>query len=164
MESSARRSRTPNTSRRDRGLWHDEAMMRPMLSSTRSALAGLMAVSVAGTADVGQFLATRSAMFTDAPGRAAGSVLGLVFWLALLLVAASRYLNGDQRRTRAATVGLAGLVAVGNVGLTLIHLKAGIGGWRPVLGGGLGVAALVLGLVSVGSSRQTDAATRRPPR
>jgi hypothetical protein len=138
-----------NTSRRDRGLWHDEAMMRPMLASTRSALAGLMAVSVAGTADVGQFLATRSAMFTDAPGRAAGSVLGLVFWLALLLVAASRYLNGDQRGTRAATVGLAGLVAVGNVGLTLIHLKAGIGGWRPVLGGGLGIAALVLGLVSV---------------
>jgi hypothetical protein len=32
--------------------------------------------------------------------------------------------------------------------LTLVHLKAGIGGWRPVLGGGLGIAALALAIAS----------------
>lgn len=119
-----------------------------------------MAVSLAGTADVGEFLATRTAMFTDAPGRAAGSVLGLLFWLALLAVAAGRYAGGERRGSRAATIGLASLVAVGNVGLTLIHLKAGIGGWRPVLGGGLGIAALLLGLASLGPSRPTQRVTR----
>lgn len=132
-----------------------------MRSSTRSALAGLMVVSLAGTADVGQFLVTRTAMFTDAPGRAAGSVLGLLLWLALFLVAVSRYRNGDQRATRAATLGLVGLVAMGNVGLTLIHMKAGIGGWRPMLGGGLGAVALILGAVSLASSRPADEVTRR---
>lgn len=132
-----------------------------MRSSTRSALAGLMVVSLAGTADVGQFLLTRTAMFTDAPGRAAGSVLGLLFWLALFLVAMSRSLRGDQRATRAATLGLVSLVAVGNVGLTMIHLKAGIGGWRPMLGGGLSVAGLILGAVSLASSRPAHEVTRR---
>lgn len=123
-------------------------MTGTMLNSTRTALAGLMAVSLAGTADVGEFLATRTAMFTDAPGRAAGSVLGLLFWMALLLVAAGRYVGGERRGARAATLGLAGLVAVGNVGLALIHMKAGIGGWRPILGGGLGIAALALAVAS----------------
>ena len=117
-------------------------------ASTRRALAGLIAVSLAGSADVGEFLATRTAMFTDAPGRAAGSVLGLLFWLALLVVSASRYAGNERRGSRAATLGLAGLVAAGNVGLTLIHLKAGIGGWRPILGGALGVAALALAVAS----------------
>jgi hypothetical protein len=130
------------------GVWQDDHMTGRMLSSTRSALAGLMAVSLAGTADVGQFLATRTAMFTDAPGRAAGSVLGLLFWMALLGIALARYLGGERRWSSAATVGLAALVAVGNVGLSLIHLKAGIGGWRPMLGGGLGIAAIVLAVAS----------------
>lgn len=112
-----------------------------------------MAVSLAGSLDVGEFLATRSAMFTDAPGRAAGSVLGLLFWMALLLVASNRYFSGDSAFSRRATLALAGLLAVGNVGLTLIHLKAGIGGWRPLLGGGLGVSALLLSLAS--SARRT---------
>lgn len=107
-----------------------------------------MAVSLAGSADVGQFLATRTAMFTDAPGRAAGSVLGLLLWLALFGVASTRYLDGDRFWRRPTTLALAGLVASGNVGLTLIHLKAGIGGWRPMLGGGLGIAALLLALAS----------------
>lgn len=119
-------------------------------SSIRTALVALMSVSLAGTVDVGQFLATRTAIFTDAPGRAAGSVLGLLFWLALLLLALRRYWNGDTPINRRVTLALAGLVAVGNVGLTLIHLKAGIGGWRPILGGGLGLAAILLAVASLG--------------
>jgi hypothetical protein len=39
-------------------------------------------------------------------------------------------------------------VAVGNVGLTFIHLKAGVGGVRPIVGGVLGVLALVLAFAS----------------
>ncbi len=120
-----------------------------------------MVVSLAGSADVGQFLATRTAMFTDAPGRAAGSVLGLLFWLALLLVASTRSVGGDGPGTRRATLALAGLVAAGNVGLTLIHLKAGIVGWRPMLGGGLGVAALLLALATRGEIGLSRSVTRR---
>ncbi len=114
--------------------------------SAKGTLAALIGVSLLGAADVAEFLATRSAMFTDAPGRAAGSVVGLVLWAALLGVATLRYARGDRRGARAATLGLAGLVAAGNVGLTAIHLKAGVGGLRPIVGGVLGVMALVLAL------------------
>jgi hypothetical protein len=116
--------------------------------SAKGVLLALVTVSLAGTADVSEFLATRSSMFADAPGRAAGSVVGLVAWAALLSVAAGRYAGGERRWARAATVGLAGLVAVGNVGLAAIHLKAGVGGLRPIVGGALGVMALVLAVVS----------------
>ena len=114
--------------------------------SARAALAALIGVSLAGTADVAEFLATRSTMFTDAPGRAAGSVVGLVAWAALLAMATLRYARGERRGWRATTIGLAGLVAAGNVGLTAIHLKAGVGGVRLIVGGVLGVLALVLAL------------------
>ncbi len=116
--------------------------------SAKGALIALIGVSLAGTTDVAEFLATRSAMFTDAPGRASGSVIGLVAWVALLGVATLRYARGERRGARAATLGLAGLVAAGNVGLTAIHLKAGVGGLRPIVGGVLGVLALVLALAS----------------
>jgi len=46
-------------------------------------------------------------------------------------------------------------VAVGNVGLGLIHLKAGIGGWRPMMGGALGVAAIILAVASRDPVRST---------
>jgi hypothetical protein len=105
-------------------------------------------VSLAGAADVAVFLATRAAMFTDAPGRAAGSAVGLALWLGLLGVATLRYVRGERPGSRAATVGLAGLVAAGNVGLTAIHLKAGVGGVRPIVGAVLGVFALALALTS----------------
>ena len=108
----------------------------------------LIGVSLAGTADVAEFLVTRAAMFTDAPGRAAGSVVGLALWLGLLAVASVRYMRGERPGSRAATVGLAAVVAAGNIGLAAIHLKAGIGGLRPALGGVLGILALVLALAS----------------
>jgi hypothetical protein len=116
--------------------------------STKGALAALIAVSIAGTADVGEFLATRTAMFSDAPGRAAGTVVGLAFWAALLAVATARYTRGERPGARSATLGLAALVAAGNVGLTAIHLKAGVGGLRPLVGGALGVLAFILAFAS----------------
>ena len=87
-------------------------------------------------------------MFTEAPSRAAGSLVGLALWVALLGVSTARYLRGERRGSRAATLGLAGLVAAGNVGLAAIHLKAGIGGLRPAVGGVLGIVALLLALAS----------------
>lgn len=108
----------------------------------------LIGVSLAGTADVAEFLATRTAIFTDAPSRAAGSVVGLALWVALLGVATARYVQDERRGARSVTIGLAGLVAAGNVGLTAIHLKAGVGGLRPVLGGVLGILALMLAVAS----------------
>ena len=121
--------------------------------STKGALIALIAVSVAGTADVAEFLATRTAMFTDAPGRAAGSVVGLALWLALLGVATLRYARGERPATSSAALGLGGLVAAGNVGLTAIHLKVGAGGVRPFVGGVLGMLALMLAFASRDRSR-----------
>jgi len=129
-------------------VWDDELVTTIARRSARSALLALIGVSLAGTADVVEFLATRSPMFTDAPGRAAGSVVGLVAWAALLGVAAGRYAGGERRWSRVATIGLAGLVAAGSVGLTAIHLKAGVGGLRPIIGGVLGVLALILALAA----------------
>lgn len=107
----------------------------------------MIGVSLVGTADVAEFLGTRTAMFTDAPGRAAGSVVGLALWAALLGVATARYTSGDRRLIKP-TIGLAGLVAAGNVGLLFIHVKAGVGGWRPIAGGVVGVLALIFALAS----------------
>jgi hypothetical protein len=135
-------------------VWDDDEVTTLARRTANGALIALIGVSLAGTADVAEFLATRSAMFTDAPGRAAGSVVGLVAWAALLGVATLRYARGEQRGARAATVGLAALVAVGNVGLTAIHLKAGVGGLRPIVGGVLGVLALVLALAPHPALRQ----------
>jgi hypothetical protein len=107
----------------------------------------LIGVSFVGTADVAEFLVTRTSMFTDAPGRAAGSVLGLALWASLLGLATARYSNSD-RRLVTLTIWLAGLVAAGNVGLTFIHVKAGVGGWRPIAGGVAGILALIFALAS----------------
>jgi hypothetical protein len=72
----------------------------------------------------------------------------------LLGVATLRYAQGERRGARVATIGLAGLVAAGNVGLAAVHLKAGVGGVRPIVGGVLGVLALVLALVPTPPSRE----------
>src|SRR2546430_7043177 len=114
-------------------------------------LAALLAVCLAGVADVGEFIATRPGLFTTAPGRAAGSVLGLGLWAALAATTTGRLRGADGRRTRWATVGLAAVAALGNLGLTAVHLKAGVGNARTIAAGVLGVAALALALVSLGA-------------
>lgn len=121
----------------------DLAINRP-----RTAFAALAAVSTAGAVDVGQFLAARPQLFSSAPGRAMGSVLGLAIWVSLAGLALRRISRDDKPMLRAATLGLATLNALGNVGLTYIHFRAGVGGWRPLVGGVLGVAALALALLS----------------
>jgi hypothetical protein len=118
------------------------------LTRPRYALAILAAVSAAGTADVGEFLAARPQLFNTAPGRAAGSVLGLAIWGALLGLALRRFARDDQNWMRTGTLGLAALNALGNVGLAAIHFKAGVGGWRPLASGILGVASLALALLA----------------
>src|SRR3977135_2842203 len=97
-------------------------------------LLALVGVSLAGAADVAEFLVTRTAMFTDS-GRAAGSALGLALGLGLLGVATVRYLRGDRPGSRPVTIGLAGLVAARNLALTTIYLKSRVGRWRQALGG-----------------------------
>lgn len=116
--------------------------------STKTALAALIGISLAGTADVAEFLSTRLAMFSDAPGRAAGSVVGLALWAVLLGLATTRYARGPRPGMGTATIGLAALVAAGNVGLAAMHLKAGVGGVRSLVGGALGVLALMLAVAS----------------
>ena len=120
-----------------------------------SILLALIGVSLAGTADVAEFLMTRISVFTEAPSRAAGSVAGVLLWLGLLALSSVRYARGDRPGSRTATVALAGLVAAGNVGLTAIHLKAGVGGLRPALGGVLGVLALILAIASPSTGAET---------
>lgn len=108
----------------------------------------MIGVSLLGAADVAEFLISRASMFADAPGRAVGSTVGLALWLGLLGAATMRYARAERPGLRAATVGLAGLVAAGNLGVTAIHMRAGIGGWRPAVGGVLGVLALILAIAS----------------
>lgn len=122
--------------------------MTAVLTRSKSALTALAAVSAAGTADVAEFLARRPQLFSSAPGRAAGSVLGLTIWMALAGLALRRMRADDQGSLRAATLGLAAINALGNVGLTFIHFKAGVGGWRPLASGVLGVAALTFALLA----------------
>lgn len=122
-------------------------MTAAVYRSSKTALLALIGVSIAGTGDVAQFLFSRMAMFTDAPGRAAGSLLGLAAWASLLGILSAR-LAGGERRLIKQTIWLAGLVAVGEIGLTAIHLKAGVGGFRPMVGGALGVIALMLAFAS----------------
>ena len=122
--------------------------MTAVLTRSRTALTALVAVTMAGAGDVGEFLATRPQLVGTAPGRAAGSTLGLGIWAALGALALRRLRADDQGSLRVATLGLAGINALGNVGLTVIHLKAGVGGWRPMVGGVLSLAALALAFMT----------------
>ena len=99
-------------------------------------------------------------MFTDAPGRAVGTVLGLGLWLALLGIATTRYVRGERRGQGSATLGLAGLVAAGNIGLAAIHLKVGVGGVRLFVGGALGILAFILAVASRASTPSLTLPTR----
>ena len=94
--------------------------------------------------DIGQFLATNTSMFKGSPGRAAGSVLGLALWLALAGLSAAVASGRRSSPVRRAILPLSGLLAVGSLGLVVVHAAARAGGLRPALGGVLGLAALGL--------------------
>ena len=106
----------------------------------------LAGIGIAGTIDVAQFLAANDGMFRAAPGRAAGSVLGLAIWAGLTSVAIASATGADSRSLNQATVSLAALAALGGVGLAAVHAAAHVGGWRPALGGVLGLGALGIAL------------------
>ena len=116
--------------------------------SRRPLLSALAAVAVLGAADVGAFIATNPSVALKNGGRASGSIGGLVVWLLLLAVSGRRVATDDQRALAQATLLLAVLAAVGGVGLAAIHQLAGVGGWRTIGGGVLGVAALGLAIAA----------------
>ena len=124
--------------------------MQITLDASQGALAGLAAVSAGGVADVGQFLIERPNIFTEAPGRGLGSLLGLGIWAALLGIAISRLRGNASPGAQRATLGLASFAGLGSVLLTVVHFRAGVAGWRPVASGALGVGALVFALVARG--------------
>lgn len=90
-----------------------------------------------GVADVAEFLwVRRHSLFRQAPGRAAGSLLGLALWAAL---AATSTVAPESRPARL----VARVCGVGNLGLYAIHLKVGKGRTRAVPGAILGAAAIL---------------------
>lgn len=95
-----------------------------------------VAAAAAGAADTALFLARRRHLFTDNPGRATGSVVGVALWSAL---AASAALDRTPGRR---TVGLASAVGLANAGLLAAHLRARVANPRVFLGAALASAAL----------------------
>ena len=114
----------------------------------RPLLGALMVVALMGVADVGAFIATNPAVALKNSGRASGSLGGLVVWLLLLGASGRRAAGDDGRRLAAMTLVLAGLAALGGVGLAVVHQLAGVGGWRTVGGAVLGISALGLALAA----------------
>jgi hypothetical protein len=112
----------------------------------------MVAVGVLGTVDIAQFVATNQGMFTSAPGRAAGSVLGLLLWFVLTVDLARAAAGVRAGRALRVALWLAWLVAIGSVGLAAIHAAANVGGLRPGLGAVLAVLELVL-VLAVRSQR-----------
>jgi hypothetical protein len=104
----------------------------------------LFGVSALGALDIGQFLATNESMFRVAPGRAAGSVLGLVLWLALAGLSGSTASGHGSSQLSRTVLPISGFLAVGSLGLVAVHAAAHVGGLRPAAGGILGLTALGL--------------------
>ena len=123
----------------------------PELVQSRRWYWALLAISLAGGLDVAQFLATNRSMFSAAPDRAAGSVLGLLLWLMLAAVAGRGTTALSSPRLARGTVAVAGIVAAGSLGLAAVHAAAHVGGLRPALGAILGVAALGIAFAAVRS-------------
>ncbi|HZV52493.1 MAG TPA: hypothetical protein VFD49_22370 [Candidatus Dormibacteraeota bacterium] len=115
------------------------------MNSERNARALTVAAAAAGTADTAAFLGRRRHLFTRAPRRAAGTVLGLALWAGLGLSAAA------ERRPGRRTLALAATVAAANAVLLAAHLRAGVVRPRAFLGAGL--AALALGGAVAGVRR-----------
>jgi hypothetical protein len=99
---------------------------------------------VGGTVDIGQFLAVTAGMFRPAPGRAGGSALGLLSWLALTALAVTLPLGKRAHSGLNGARWVASLWALGSLALAAVHPTAGVGGPRPALGTPLSSFALAL--------------------
>ena len=92
--------------------------------------------ALAGAADTGAFIATRRELFTENPGRAAGSVALTALWLGAAA-------GARAERPSGAAAGMAvGLLAANGV-LLAAHLRAGIA--TPRIFAGAALAAVVAG-------------------
>ena len=91
--------------------------------------------ALAGAADTALFLARRPALFREAPGRAAGSLVFLAGWLGL--AAAAR-----TREPGRAAPALAGALLAGNAAMLAVHLRHRIASPRVFLGTALSAVAL----------------------
>jgi hypothetical protein len=115
----------------------------------RPLLGALTLVALLGAADVGAFIAASPSVALKNGGRASGSIGGLAVWLLLLGVSGRRAMGAEEARNLATvTVALAALAALGGVSLAIVHQLAGVGGWRTIGGGILGVAALGLAVAA----------------
>ena len=123
--------------------------MTSAVRPSRTRLALLTAVAVAGTLDVAEFALTEPAVAFKDSGRAAGTLVGLAVWLLLTGAAGRRWRRPESGlRLGLVTVGLGALAAIDGASLAAIHLAVGVGGWRPLVGGILGVAALGLAITT----------------
>jgi hypothetical protein len=118
------------------------------LRPARTRLALLTAVALAGAVDVAAFAAAEPAVAFKDGGRATGTLFGLAVWVLLTGAAGRRWRRPESGRLALATLGLGGLAALDGVGLAAIHMAVGVGGWRPLVGGILGVAALGLAITT----------------
>lgn len=104
----------------------------------------LATVALLGAGDVASFIVTRrKVLFGDAPGRARGSLLGLVLWGALVGVSLGRLRSPSSGGLRLAARVLAVTCGIGNLALAGVHLKVRRGQGRAVFGAAVGVAAIL---------------------
>ncbi len=103
----------------------------------------LLGIGLLGLADQAQFLASNQGMFRSAPGRAGGSVLGLVLWALLAGLVGGTCAGRRGRALRLAVLGVSGVLTVGSALLVVVHAVARVGGLRPLLGAVLSLAALL---------------------
>jgi hypothetical protein len=121
-------------------------MTTQTLGRSRTWLALLTAVALAGTADLAEFALTEPAVAFKTAGRAGGTIFTLGVWVLLALAAGRTWRSPENSRLGLATVGLGTLAAIDGVGLAAIHLAAGVAGLRPLLGAALGVGSVALAL------------------
>ncbi len=103
---------------------------------SRSASVVTATAAIGGFADTAVFLGRRRHLFTEAPGRAAGTVLGLTLWAGLAASAVAERPPGWR------TLALASTVAAANTALLAAHLRAGVIRPRAFVGTALATVAL----------------------
>ncbi|MHB1501350.1 MAG: hypothetical protein ACYCYK_09345 [Candidatus Dormibacteria bacterium] len=120
-------------------------MIAHSAGSPRRADILLFGAALLGALDVGSFLLVRRRqIFRAAPGRASGSVAGLLLWSGLGVASWGEASGCGSRRLHRLTTSLAVVCGLGNLALLAVHFKIGKGQRRSLFGGALGAAALGL--------------------